>query len=113
MAGFSWIRQSFGRRSDRLAGFVSLASYVALAVLFHWPLARHLGAQLTGPPSGDTGSYVWKDHDQFPLFTNEILALTPPIDLSLHNYTLFADLIAYPLIPILGVVATFNVVFLG
>ena len=36
-----------------------------------------------------------------------------PVDLSLHNYTLFADMLAFPLLPFLGVTATFNVVFLA
>jgi hypothetical protein len=33
--------------------------------------------------------------------------------LSLHNYTLFADVLAFPMIPWLGVTATFNVIYLG
>ena len=52
-------------------------------------------------------------HGRFPLFTREILALSPPIDLSLHNYTLFANVLAFPLIPLLGVPAAFNVIYLG
>ena len=53
-------------------------------------------------------------HHRFPLFTGEILSLVPePVDLSLHNYTLFPDLLAFPLLPVFGVVATFNVIYLG
>ena len=52
-------------------------------------------------------------HGRFPLFTQEILSLSPPVDLSLHNYTLFADLLAFPLIPLFGVIATFNVIYLA
>ena len=39
----------------------------------------------------------------------EILALSPPVPLALHNYTTFANILAFPLIPLLGVVKTFNV----
>ena len=37
----------------------------------------------------------------------------PEADLSLHNYTVFADLLAVPFQPVLGVVATFNLVYLA
>ncbi len=99
----------------------ALAAYAIVALVANWPLPRHLGSALTGAISGDTGVYVWNvwlfrheilAHGRFPLFTAEILSLTPPVDLSLHNYTLFADLLAFPLLPALGVVATFNVVYL-
>ena len=33
--------------------------YVAVAIIFTWPLALHLGTRLTGDPGGDTGVYVW------------------------------------------------------
>ena len=47
-----------------------------------------------------------------PFFTSAILALTPPAPLSLQNYTAFADVLALPLIPRLGIVATFNLMTL-
>jgi len=96
-------------------------SYAIVAIVFHWPLPARLGSALTGDIGGDTGVYVWNlwvfrheivTHRRFPLFTGEILSLTPPIDLSLHNYTLFADTLAFPLLPMLGVTVTFNVIFL-
>ena len=96
-------------------------SYALTAIVFHWPLPARLTSALTGPVGGDTGVYVWNlwvfrheivEHRRFPLFTGEILSLAPPIDLSLHNYTLFADALAFPLLPFLGVTATFNVIFL-
>jgi hypothetical protein len=99
----------------------AFVSYAATALIFHWPLPARLGSALTGPVGGDTGVYVWNlwvfrheivEHRRFPLFTGEILSLAPPIDLSLHNYTLFADILAFPLLPFLGVTTTFNVVFL-
>ena len=100
----------------------AIAGYIATALAFNWPLPLHLGTRLTGPITGDTGVYVWNvwlfrheivAHGRFPLFTMEILSLTPPVDLSLHNYTLFANLLAFPLIPLFGVTATFNVVYLA
>jgi hypothetical protein len=97
-------------------------SYAIVAIVFHWPLTARLGSALTGDIGGDTGVYVWNlwvfrheivTHRRFPLFTGEILSLTPPTDLSLHNYTLFADTLAFPLLPVLGVTVTFNVIFLA
>jgi hypothetical protein len=99
----------------------ALLAYALVALFFNWPLPLQLGSALTGGITGDTGVYVWNiwlfrheivGHKAFPLFTQDILALTPPIDLSLHNYTLFADVLAFPLIPVLGVTASFNVVYL-
>jgi hypothetical protein len=101
---------------------VALLAYGAIAVLYNWPLPRHLRTELTGLVTGDTGVYVWNQwlfrheivaHRHFPLFTQEILSLTPPVDLSLHNYTLFANLLAFPLIPIVGVTASFNLIYLA
>ncbi len=102
-------------------GAAAFLAYVVTTLIFHWPLPARLGSALTGPVGGDTGVYVWNlwvfrheivTHRRFPLFTQEILALTPPVDLSLHNYTLFANALAFPLLPVLGVTATFNVIFL-
>jgi hypothetical protein len=41
-----------------------------------------------------------------------ILPVTGPRDLSLHNYTIFADLLAYPLLSVVSVVTAFNLVYL-
>ncbi|NOT25337.1 MAG: hypothetical protein HOP16_04465 [Acidobacteria bacterium] len=99
----------------------ALCGYAAFAVLFTWPLAPQLGTHLTGSPAGDTGVYVWNqwvfhheilEQGNFPYFTDRIFSLTGPANLSLHNYTAFQDLLALPLMRWLGVVATFNVVFL-
>ena len=101
---------------------VVLGSYAAVAVAFNWPLPLVLHDKLTGSIAGDTGVYVWNlwvfhheatAHHRFPLFTSEVLTLSPPVDLSLHNYTLFADLLAFPLIPWVGVTASFNLVYLA
>lgn len=95
--------------------------YCGLAVAFSWPLPLHVGTHLTGAPSGDTGVYVWNmwvfRHEvlqhQFPLQTNTVLSLMPAVDLTLHNYTLFMNLLAFPLIGPLGLLGAFNVVYLA
>ena len=98
-----------------------LIGYGLVAVAFTWPLAVHLRTHLPGSPSGDTGVYVWNqwvfqhellDHRTMPYFTEEIFAATGRANLSLHNYTAFANILAFPLVRVLGVVATFNVVYL-
>ncbi|MEO8681756.1 MAG: hypothetical protein ABI665_22105 [Vicinamibacterales bacterium] len=97
-----------------------LGSFALVALAFAWPLPAHMGTHLTGDPGGDTGVYVWNQwvfHQELtnahnPLSTGKILALTPRVDLSQHNYTAFLDLLAFPLISWLGVIASFNVVFL-
>lgn len=95
--------------------------YVLVAVAFTWPLPLHLASHLTGDPGGDTGVYVWNQwlfqHEAAlgsnPLTTQQILALSQQrVDLSQHNYTAFLNLLAFPLIPTVGVVAAFNLVML-
>lgn len=95
--------------------------YVLAALAFSWPLPLHLGTHFTGDPGGDTGVYVWNQwvfHQELvaghnPLRTERILAMTSPaVDLTQHNYTAFLNVLALPLISWLGVVASFNVVFL-
>jgi len=107
-----------GRRRIHL---FALCGYAACAVLFTWPLTPQLGTHLTGSPAGDTGVYVWNqwvfqheilEQGRFPYFTDKIFSLSGRANLSLHNYTAFQDLIALPLMGWLGVVATFNVVYL-
>jgi hypothetical protein len=96
--------------------------YAAVALAFAWPLPVHLSTHLTGPIDSDAAVYVWNqwvfqhelvENRSLPYFTGKIFSLTPKANLSLHNYTTFANLLALPLIPRLGVVATFNVVFLA
>lgn len=108
-------------RRDWAARLVVVLGYVVVAIAFAWPLPLHLASRLTGDPGGDTGVYVWNQwvfqHETAsganPLSTERILALSQRVDLSQHNYTAFLNLLALPLVPVLGVVATFNVVFLA
>jgi hypothetical protein len=95
--------------------------YVLAALAFSWPLPLHLATHLTGDPGGDTGVYVWNQwvfHEELvtghnPLATEKILALTSRVDLTQHNYTAFLNMLALPLVSWLGVVTSFNVVFLA
>ena len=80
---------------------------------------------LDDPPDwqspGDTGVFVWNiwmfrheliRHAQWPFITDHIFAATNGADLSAHNYTVFADVLALPLIGRLGVVGSFNLIYL-
>jgi hypothetical protein len=99
----------------------ALLGYMLVAVFFTWPLARNPGTRLLAPAGGDTAVYLWNNwifrheiavHHASPLETSHILAPATATDLSLHNYTLFANLLAFPQIPRLGLIAAFNVVYL-
>ena len=107
--------------SRRRCHFYALLGYAAIAVLFTWPLVPNISTHLTGSPAGDTGVYVWNQwvfqhellqNHRSPYFTDKIFSLTGRANLSLHNYTAFQDLIALPFINWLGVVTTFNLVYL-
>lgn len=94
--------------------------YVCVAIVFAWPLPLQLHTSVPGPVGGDTGVYIWNlwvfRHEvlsgRFPFFTNEILSVTPALPLTLHNYTTFANVLAFPVLPIAGTVATFNLLLM-
>ena len=101
---------------------VALLGYVCVAIAFAWPLPANLGDALYGTPGGDTGVYVWNlwvfrheivEHGRFPFFTSEILALNSGAPLTLHNYTSLANVAAYPLLPLVGTVATYNILMIA
>lgn len=97
-----------------------VAGFTVVAVAFSWPLPLHITTHLTGDPGGDTGVYVWNQWTFLqevmqggnPLTTRRIFSLSQPADLSQHNYTAFLNLLALPFIPLVGVVAAFNLVML-
>ena len=104
------------------AHVVAVGAYVLLAIAFSWPLPAHLQTRLTGAPDSDTGVYVWNlwvfkyevlEHRTLPYFTDRIFRAIGRTNLSLHNYTAFANLIALPFVRPLGIVATFNLVYLA
>ncbi len=100
----------------------AVLGYVCIAVAFSWPLVPNIATHLTGDPGGDTGVYVWNQwvfqhgavvEHRNPLTTEHIFSLSArPVDLTQHNYTVFLDALALPLMSRLGPVATFNVVYL-
>ena len=99
----------------------ALFGYVCVALVFAWPLPLRLADAMLGLPNGDAGVYVWNlwvfrheivANHRLPFLTSEILALGPPVPLALHNYTTFANILAFPLIPLVGVLKTFNVLVL-
>ncbi len=106
-----------------LPHLAAVLGYVCVAVAFSWPLLPHITTHLTGDPGGDTGVYVWNQwvfqHEAWvehrnPLTTEQIFSMTGrPVDLTQHNYTLFANLLAFPLMRTLGTVPTFNLVYLA
>lgn len=107
-------------RRARASQLAVVLGYVLAASAFAWPLPLSLGTHFTGDPGGDTGVYVWNQwvfHQELttghnPLATEKILSLTTRVDLTQHNYTAFLNLLALPLISWLGIVTSFNVVFL-
>ena len=99
----------------------AVVGYICAAVALSWPLPLHLSTHLTGSPAGDTGVYIWNQwvfrrellvNHSLPYFTDSIFAFTGRANLGLHNYTTFQNLLALPLVGVLGIVATFNVVYL-
>ena len=101
---------------------VAVLGYVCIAIVFAWPLPVRMAEAMIGLPAGDAGVYVWNlwvfrheivQHQRLPFLTSEILALSGPVPLVLHNYTTFANVLAFPLIPLLGVLRTFNVLVMA
>ena len=107
-----------------LRGFaclLSLVGYAGAAVLFTWPLASRLSSHVLGPPSGDTGLYMWNlwsfghelSQGHHPFFTTAIFSLSPPVDLALHNYTAVAGAVATLLLRWLNVTSVYNLLTLA
>lgn len=107
-------------RREYASQLAVVLGFVLVAAAFTWPLLSNLGTHLTGDPGGDTGVYVWNQwvfHQEAlrgnsPFGTEQILSLTERVDLSQHNYTVFLNLLAFPLISLFGVVTSFNLVYL-
>ena len=125
--GWAWLvrkqAMNYPTRLTRLGqGFALSASFIVLACGLTWPLALHLPTHLLGDPTGDTGVYVWNlwifrhellRHGHLPFSTEHVFSYTGGADFALHNYTPVAGLLATPLISLIGVVATFNVLMIA
>ncbi|MGE3842030.1 MAG: hypothetical protein AB7I50_10620 [Vicinamibacterales bacterium] len=101
---------------------LAIVSFLLVAIVATWPLSAQLTTHLPGEPSGDTGVYVWNlwnfrhelvDLGRNPLSTSSVFSLTPRPNLSTHNYTALADVFALPLLPVLGPVATYNLLLIA
>jgi hypothetical protein len=100
---------------------LALVAYAALVLVAAWPLSGAVRSVLPGSAGNDTGVYVWNlwvfryellvNHSN-PLWTSRILYPGPPIDLALHNYTIFQDAVALALVPLVGLVGAFNLTWL-
>lgn len=107
-------------RSRALAIALLFLSFVLVSLVQSWPLARSVSSTVTGHPGGDTGVYIWNPwvfrHELLqghtPLVTDRIFAPGAPANLSLHNYTVAADLVALPLLSFFDVITAFNLVYL-
>ena len=100
---------------------VAALTFLGVALVQTWPLVLRVTTDVTGNPGGDTGAYLWNvwhfryrvlELGQSPFLTSSILAAGGSAHLALHNYTVFADLLALPLQSIASVVTSFNVVYL-
>lgn len=104
-----------------LARLASFAGYVTVAVAYMWPLPAAPASYLPGPPSGDTGVYVWNLWSfsrellagRNPFYTTAIFSATPAIDLSLHNYSVAFGAAAVPLLRFLDIVTVYNLLLLA
>lgn len=106
------------RRWSILCAF---GAYMLLVWAAAWPLSMHVQSLLPGDPSGDTGVYVWNlwvfryellTAHANPLWTSRILYPGAPVDLALHNYTIFQDAVGLLLIRFVGLVGAFNLTWL-
>lgn len=105
----------------RAPHLLALLGYSLLALLFVWPLPIRLTDRITGDPAGDAGAYVWNAYvfsrnvaaGQSVLHTDRILALVSEASLALHNNSLLLSAFAAPLIPMFGVIASFNLALIG
>ena len=108
-------------KSPSVMFLAACVGYAALVCVLTWPLPVRMTTHLTGSPSGDTGVYVWNlwvfgrellHNGRAPFSTDYVFAESGTVDLSLHNYTPLAGLIAAPFLGPLGIVGSFNMVLL-
>ncbi len=101
--------------------WIALGAYLLLTLAVLWPLPARLATHLPGPPSGDTGVYVWNlwvfqhelEQGVLPFTTSAILSLLPRTSLSFHNYTLLPDLLAAPFVATLSPVSAYNLLVIA
>jgi hypothetical protein len=99
-----------------------LLVFVVLSLVQAWPLPARLSTHVTGTLTSDWGVYLWNtwvfrrelEAGRAPFTTDRIFAERgAPADLSLHNYTTTANLVALAVRPIADVVTAFNLIYLA
>jgi hypothetical protein len=97
-----------------------VAFFVAVAVVWWWPLAAHLGDGQLEQPIVDSGFNQWilgwgahvLPRDPLGFFDANMFHPRPGV-LAWGDHLFALDLVAVPLVPLIGLVATYNVLLLG
>ncbi len=103
------------RAKSVLVHLAAAAGYTALAFFFCRPVGGHLRDRLLGP-GGDASVSLWNiwhfrdavTHGVNPFWT-DFQYWPNGGNLVMHQYTLFQDVFAYPLVPLVGVIAAYNI----
>lgn len=103
------------RAQRLLVHLAAVAGYGALALFFCRPVGAHLLTRLLGP-GGDASVSLWNiwhfrdavTHGVNPFWT-DFQYWPSGGNLIMHQYTLFQDVFAYPLVPLVGVIAAYNI----
>lgn len=103
------------RAKTVLVHLAALAGYTALAFFFCRPLGAHLLTRLLGP-GGDASVTLWNiwhfrdavTHGVNPFWT-DFQYWPSGGNLIMHQYTLFTDIFSFPLVPLVGVIAAYNI----
>jgi hypothetical protein len=97
-----------------------LLAYIVLAMIFWFPLSIHLGSRVVDHPMGDDAFNIWilgwgnRALTHFPWRFFEAPMFYPYPHVLAWGDNLFAvTLVTLPLVPIFGLLATYNLVLLG
>ncbi len=100
--------------------FFVIGFFVVLAIIMTYPLIKNFTTAIPGD-GGDGGIFLWDmwwvkhaifDLHQDPFFT-DLLAAPHRVDLTFHTLALTNSLMSIPFQSLFGIIAAFNLVFLG
>jgi len=100
--------------------FIVVGFFVGLTVLLTYPLIKYFTVGIPGD-GGDGGMFLWDmwwvkhavlDLQQDPFYT-DLIAAPHKVDLTFHTLALSNSLISIPFQFLFGIVAAFNLVFMG